>query len=98
MKFLVEISENGFTKLEPVPARMSMAQASALLGISRTDMSHLVALGELDIIGSPERNQERFLCAEDILAKARDKRWLARVTDLLYRRHAAFAPKQPARP
>jgi hypothetical protein len=34
MRFLVEISENGFTKLSPVPARMIMAQASALLGIS----------------------------------------------------------------
>ncbi len=98
MKFLVEISENGFTKLEPVPARMNMSQASALLGISRTDMSHLVAVGEFDLIGSPERNQERFLCAEDILTKARNKRWLARVTDLLYRRHAIYAPKQPAQP
>lgn len=98
MKFLVEISENGFTKLEPVPARMNMSHASALLGISRTDLSHLVAIGELDLIGCPERNQERFLCADDILTKARNKRWLARVTDLLYQRHAIYAPKQPAQP
>jgi len=36
MRFLIEISENGFTKMSPVPARMSMTQTSALLGISRT--------------------------------------------------------------
>lgn len=88
MRFLIEISENGFTKLSPVPARMSMAQASALLGISKTDVSFLCGEGELMLLGSPERNQERFLCAEELLEKARDKRWLARVTNLLYRRHS----------
>lgn len=88
MRFLIEISDNGFTKMNPVPARMSMAQVSALLGISRTDVGHLCAEGELQVLGSPERNQEKFLCAEDVLAKAQDKRWLARITDTLYQHHA----------
>ena len=88
MRFLIEISENGFTKLQPVPARMGMAEASALLGISKTDLAHLTAEGEVEVIGRPERNQEKFLCAEDVLAKARDKRWLQRVTDLLYEHHS----------
>ena len=74
--------------MNPVPARMSMAQASALLGISRTDVGHLCAEGELQVLGSPERNQEKFFCAEDVLAKAQDKRWLARITDTLYQHHA----------
>lgn len=87
MRFLVEISENGFSKVSPVPARMSMAQASALLGISKTDVSYLCSERELEVLGTPERNQERFLCAEDVLDKARDKRWLARITDMLYGKH-----------
>lgn len=95
MRFLIEISENGFTKLSPVPARMSMAQASALLGISKTDLSYLCSERELEVLGTPERNQERFLCAEDVLDKARDKRWLARVTQSLYERHRSRSQLSP---
>ena len=94
MRFLIEISENGFTKMSPVPARMSMTQTSALLGISRTDVGHLCAGGELKVLGSPERNQEKFFCAEDVLEKAQDKRWLAKITDLLYRHHQP-TPSRP---
>jgi len=78
MRFLIEISENGFTKLQPVPARMGMPEASGLLGISKTDLAYLTSQGELEIIGNPERNQEKFLCAEDVLTKSRDKRWLSK--------------------
>jgi len=70
MTFLVEISENGFTKLLPVPARLSTSEASEILGISKTDLAHLIAEGELTILGNPERNQEKFLCADDVLGKA----------------------------
>jgi len=73
MKFLVEITENGFTKVSPVPARMGMGEAAAILGISKTDLSHLCATGELELIGEPERNQERYLYADDVLERARDK-------------------------
>jgi hypothetical protein len=87
MKFLIEITENGFTKVSPVPARMGMAEASALLGISKTDLAHLCATGELELIGEPERNQERFLYADDVLERARDKGWLNRITNALYDLH-----------
>jgi hypothetical protein len=87
MKFLIEITENGFTKVSPVPARMGMAEASALLGISKTDLAHLCAPGELELIGEPERNQERFLYADDVLERARDKGWLNRITNALYDLH-----------
>jgi hypothetical protein len=86
MKFLIEITENGFTKVSPVPARMGMAEASATLGISKT---HLCAIGELEVLGKPERNQEKYVCAEDVLSKARDKGWLTRITNALYRHHGA---------
>ena len=89
MKFLVEITENGFTKVSPVPARMGMGEAAAILGISKTDLSHLCANGELELIGEPERNQERYLCADDVLEKARDKTWLKRITNALYSHHGA---------
>jgi hypothetical protein len=87
MKFLVEITENGFTKVSPVPARMGMAEASATLGISKTDLAHLCAIGELEVLGKPERNQEKYVCAEDVLSKARDKGWLTRITNVLYGLH-----------
>jgi len=80
MRFLIEITENGFTKVSPIPARMG-------IGISKTDLAHLCATGELELIGEPERNQERFLFADDVLDKARDKGWLKRVTNALYGHH-----------
>ena len=49
MKFLVEITENGFTKVCPVPARMGMGEASSILGISKTDLVYLCATGELEV-------------------------------------------------
>ena len=87
MKFLVEITENGFTKVIPVPARMTMAQASALLGISKTDLTHLCTTAELELIGEPVRNQERYLFADEVLGKAQDKGWLNRITRALYVHH-----------
>ena len=87
MKFLVEITENGFTKVTPVPARMTMGQASALMGISKTDLTHLCAVEELELIGEPERNQEKYLFADDVFSKAQDKSWLHRVTNALYVHH-----------
>ena len=87
MRFLVEITENGFTKVSPVPARMGMGEASSILGISKTDLTHLCAIGEMEVIGEPERNQERYLYADDVLSKARDKGWLQRITNALYRHH-----------
>jgi hypothetical protein len=97
MKFLVEITENGFTKVSPVPARIGMAEASALLGISKTDLAHLCATGELDLIGEPERNQERFLYADDVLERARDKGWLKRATNALYKHHGQRNGKEMPR-
>lgn len=93
MKFLVEITENGFTKVTPVPARMTMGQASALLGISKTDLAHLCGNSELELIGDPVRNQERYLFADDVLGRAKDKSWLHRVTNALYLHHDERRPK-----
>jgi hypothetical protein len=97
MKFLVEITENGFTKVSPVPARMGMGEASAILGISKTDLAHLCATGELEVIGEPERNQERFLFADDVLEKARDKGWLRRIANSLYGHHGVRNSKKKSR-
>jgi hypothetical protein len=97
MKFLIEITENGFTKVSPVPARMGMGEASALLGISKTDLAHLCATGELELIGKPERNQERFLYADDVFDKARDKGWLTRITNVLYGHHGERNGKEKPR-
>jgi hypothetical protein len=66
-----------------------MGEASAILGISKTDLAYLCSTGELEMIGKPERNQERFLYADDIFDKARDKRWLTRITNALYGHHGA---------
>jgi hypothetical protein len=87
VRFLIEITENGFTKVSPVPARMGMGETSAILGISKTDLAHLCATGELELIGEPERNQERYLFADDVLDKARDRGWLKRITNALYALH-----------
>ena len=89
MKFLVEITENGFTKVTPIPARMGMGETSAILGISKTDLAQLCATGELELIGEPERNQERYLYADDVLERARNKGWLKRITNALYAHHGA---------
>jgi len=97
MKFLVEITENGFTKVSPIPARMGMGEASSILGISKTDLAHLCSTGELELIGKPERNQERYLYAEDILERARDRGWLKRITNVLYGHHGARNAKEMTR-
>ena len=97
MKFLIEITENGFIKVSPIPARMGMGEASCIMGISKTDLAHLCSTGELELIGEPERNQERYLYADDVLERARDKGWLKRITNALYGHHGARNNKDVAR-
>jgi hypothetical protein len=87
MKFVVELTDHGLVKLSPLPARLTAHEVSRLLGVHYDDVAHLVREGELETLGRPEKNQEKFFEAAEIYRKAQDVRWLHRITHKIYELH-----------
>jgi hypothetical protein len=87
MKFIVEILDHGLVKLSPLPARLTLQEVSRMLGIHSDDVSFLTRENELEALGRPERNQEKFFNAEEIYRKSQDAKWLNRITSRIYDLH-----------
>jgi hypothetical protein len=87
MKYIVEITDHGFVKMMPLPARLTAVEVSRLLGIHREDVVYLARAKALITFGNPRRNQEKFFVADEILAKSQNKKWLGKVTQMIYGEH-----------
>ena len=64
-----------------LPARLSVAQTAALLGMHPADIQILVRQRLLKPLGRPPANGSKFFAATTVLAVAADALWLGRASD-----------------
>jgi hypothetical protein len=63
------------------PARLTVEQAAWMLGCQAHDMPILVAARLLKPLGNPAPNGIKFFATADVLELAKDRSWLAKVTN-----------------
>jgi len=67
--------------LGQAPARLTAEQAAWLLGCQVHDIPILVSSRLLKPLGNPQANAIKYFCAAEILESAKDRSWLAKVTN-----------------
>lgn len=67
------------------PARINTEQAACVIGCQPHDIPVLVSAALLKPLGDPEPNAVKYFCRDEITELCRDRRWLSKVTDTLYR-------------
>ena len=71
------------TLLGQLPARLTAEQTAWVLGCQPHDVPILVAARLLKPLGHPQPNSVKCFAAAEVLEQARDRAWLARVTNAL---------------
>lgn len=81
-----------------LPARLTLDQAAAVLGIHPDGMDYLVEIGLLDPLGGAPRGVQRLFAAVYIEQLARDVKWLAKATVKIrqFNQQRNLARKKPA--
>jgi hypothetical protein len=64
-----------------LPARLTSEQAAWLLNCQAHDVPILVAARLLKPLGNPAPNGIKFFCTADVLESAKDRSWLAKITN-----------------
>jgi hypothetical protein len=67
--------------LGQLPARLTVEQAAWALGCQPHDLPILVASRLLKPLGNPPPNAIKFFAASEVLELAKDRSWLARITN-----------------
>ncbi len=68
-----------------LPARLTTAEASAVLGFQEHDVAPLIAAKLLTPLGKPAPNAPKYFATVDILAAAENREWLSQATRSLAR-------------
>lgn len=77
-------AQNQFMRLlGQVPARLTAEQAAWVLNCQPHDVPILVAARLLKPLGNLPPNSVKFFAASDVLELAKDRAWLARMTNAL---------------
>lgn len=71
------------TVLGQLPARLTVEQAAWALNCQPHDVPILVAARLLKPLGNPPPNSVKFFAATEVLEQAKDRAWLAKVTNAL---------------
>ncbi|HEY9175025.1 MAG TPA: hypothetical protein VI136_22275 [Verrucomicrobiae bacterium] len=71
------------TLLGQLPARLTAEQTAWALNCQPHDVPILVAARLLKPLGNPPPNTVKFFAATEVLEQAKDRAWLARVTNAL---------------
>lgn len=66
-----------------LPARLTSEQAAWVLNCQAHDVPILVAARLLKPLGNPPPNSVKFFAATEVLDQAKDRTWLAKVTNAL---------------
>jgi len=69
--------------LNQLPARLTAEQAAWVLNCQPHDVPTLVAARLLKPLGNPPPNSVKFFAATEVLEQAKDRTWLAKVTNVL---------------
>jgi hypothetical protein len=76
--------QNQFMRLlGQLPARLTAEQASWVINCQPHDVPILVAARLLKPLGNPPANSVKFFAALEVLEQAKDRTWLAKVTNAL---------------
>ena len=71
------------TLLGHLPARLNAEQAAWVLNCQAHDVPILVGARLLKPLGNPPPNSVKFFAAHEVLEQAKDRAWLAKVTNAL---------------
>ena len=69
--------------LGQLPARLNSEQTAWVLNCQPHDVPVLVAARLLKPLGNPQPNSVKFFAALEVLEQAKDRTWLAKVTNAL---------------
>lgn len=69
-----------FLNCRRLPARISSAEAAAVLGFSEHEIPLLVSAGLLKTLGRPAKNGPKYFSSSEILAVSGDRNWLSKAT------------------
>jgi len=76
--------QNQFLRLlGQLPARLTAEQVALVLNCQSHDVPVLVAARLLKPLGNPPPNSVKFFAATEVLEQAKDRAWLAKVTNAL---------------
>lgn len=70
-----------------LPARLTLDQAAAMLGIHPDGIDHLVDIGLIEALGGAPRGVQRMFAAVYIEQLGRDVKWLAKATTKIRQFH-----------
>jgi hypothetical protein len=83
-RFDMKPEQNQFLGLlGQVPARLTAEQVAWVLNCQPHDVPVLVAAKLLKALGNPPANCVKFYCSLEVLEQAKDRSWLAKVTNAL---------------
>ena len=97
-RFDMSESQSQFMQLlGQLPVRLTAEQVAWVLNCQPHDVPILVASRLLKPLGSPPPNSVKFFAAADVLELAKDRAWLARMTNALnqYWQRKNAAKKEP---
>ena len=63
-----------------LPGRVNAEEAARLIGCKQHDISALIRLKLLKLLGGPQRNTVKYFASIRLLAGCQDEAWLSRVT------------------
>ena len=70
--------------LGQLPARLNVEQTAWVLNCQTHDVPILVAARLLKPLGNPPQNGTKFFATQEILERAKDEKWLHRMTVAIY--------------
>lgn len=82
-----------FLNVRNYPGRVLGEFAAIIIGCSKHDIPILVRHGLLNALGNPTRNSTKYFATVELLERAADPKWLAKVTDCLLE-HWAKSPQE----
>jgi hypothetical protein len=89
-----------FLALQISPARLTIIEASWLLGFAEHDIGVLVSAGLLKPLGHPPQSGSKYFASTELLALRNDTRWLAKASDAVVtfwkNKNAGRLPSKPS--
>jgi hypothetical protein len=80
-----------------MPARLTIDQASRLLGFHADSLDHLVNIRMLDMLGGPAPGTQRMFASAYILELCDNVEWLAKATRKVRQHHSERNAQKAAR-
>ena len=96
----MNIERREFLSLAIPPSRLTLSEASWLLGFAENDISILVSVGLLKPLEHPPASGSKYFAWAELQQLRSDTRWLARATDTTVRywktKNAGRSANRPA--